>query len=50
MNNLPEDLTDFYILHEGISVILQEDIEEIDYSEIKDIQKNIPKRLAQVFI
>ena len=35
-NNLPEDLTDFYILHEGISVILQDDIEEIDYSEIEE--------------
>ena len=35
-NNLPVDLTDFYILHEGISVILQDEIEEIDYSEIKE--------------
>ena len=35
-NNLPADLTDFYILHEGISVILQDEIEEIDYSEIKE--------------
>lgn len=36
-NNLPEDLTDFYILHEGVSLILNEDeIEEIDYSEIKE--------------
>ena len=35
-NNLPEDLTDFYILHEGLSVILQDEIEEIDYSEIKE--------------
>ncbi len=34
-NNLPEDLTDFYILHEGISVILQDEIEEIDYSDIE---------------
>ena len=35
-NNLPADLTDFYILHEGLSVILQDEIEEIDYSEIKE--------------
>ncbi len=35
-NNLPKDLTDFYILHEGLSVILQDEIEEIDYSEIKE--------------
>ena len=36
-NNLPEDLTDFYILHEGISLILNDDqIEEIDYSDIEE--------------
>ena len=36
-NNLPEDLTDFYILHEGISLILnQDEIEELDYKEIKE--------------
>ena len=35
-NNLPADLTDFYILHEGLSVILQDEIEEIDYSEIEE--------------
>ena len=33
-NNLPEDLTDFYILHEGYTLISGENLEEVDYDDI----------------
>ena len=32
-NSLPDDLTDFYILHEGYTFITGENIEEVDYDE-----------------
>lgn len=35
-NNLPQDLTDFYILHEGYTLILGDELEEIDYDDIKE--------------
>ena len=35
-NNLPSDLTDFYILHEGYSIIDGNDLDEIDYSDVRE--------------
>ena len=35
-NTLPEDLTDFYILHEGYTLMLNDELEEIDYKDVKD--------------
>ena len=35
-NNLPDDLTDFYILHEGYTFITGENVEEVDYDEVKE--------------
>ncbi len=35
-NNLPEDLTDFYILHEGYTLITGDELEEVDYDDVKD--------------
>ena len=35
-NSLPEDLTDFYILHEGYTLMLNDDLEEIDYKDVKE--------------
>ena len=35
-NNLPKDLTDFYILHEGYTLMLNDELEEIDYKDVKD--------------
>ncbi len=35
-NNLPDDLTDFYILHEGYTFITGEDVEEIDYDDVEE--------------
>ena len=33
-NNIPSDLTDFYILHEGYTFITGENVEEVDYDEV----------------
>ena len=33
-NNLPDDLTDFYILHEGYTLISGENLEEVDYDDV----------------
>ena len=33
-NNLPADLTDFYILHEGYTLISGENLEEVDYDDV----------------
>ena len=33
-NNIPKDLTDFYILHEGYTLISGESVEEVDYDDI----------------
>ena len=36
-NNLPDDLTDFYILHEGYTLLLGDgNIEEVDYDDVKE--------------
>ncbi len=35
-NNLPSDLTDFYILHEGYTLITGENLEEVDYDDVKE--------------
>ncbi len=35
-NNLPSDLTDFYILHEGYTFITGENVEEVDYDEVEE--------------
>ena len=35
-NNLPADLTDFYILHEGYTFITGDDVEEVDYDDVKE--------------
>ena len=35
-NSLPDDLTDFYILHEGYTFITGENIEEIDYDDVEE--------------
>ena len=33
-NNLPDDLTDFYILHEGYTLISGDNLEEVDYDDV----------------
>ena len=35
-NNLPDDLTDFYILHEGYTFITGENVEEVDYDDVEE--------------
>ena len=35
-NNLPSDLTDFYILHEGYTFITGDNVEEVDYDEVEE--------------
>ena len=35
-NNLPADLTDFYILHEGYTFITGDNVEEVDYDDVKE--------------
>jgi len=36
-NSLPDDLTDFYILHEGYTLLLGDgDIEEVDYDDVRE--------------
>ena len=44
-NNIPEDLTDFYILHEGFVTVSDEELKEIDYDDIdeKSYTKNSKK-------
>ena len=44
-NNIPDDLTDFYILHEGFVTVSDEELKEIDYDEIdeKSYSKNSNK-------
>jgi|TARA_Y100000590_G_scaffold249439_1_gene280238 YidC/Oxa1 family membrane protein insertase len=44
-NTIPEDLTDFYILHEGFVTVSDEELKEIDYDEIdeKSYSKNSDK-------
>ena len=44
-NNIPEDLTDFYIVHEGYSIIdpSNNDLDEVDYDDVleKDFSKKV---------
>ncbi|RPF74627.1 MAG: membrane protein insertase YidC [Rickettsiales bacterium TMED289] len=40
-NNLPNDLTDFYILHEGYTFITGDNVEEVDYDEV--VEKKFSK-------
>ncbi len=35
-NNLPSDLTDFYILHEGYTLISGDNLEEVDYDDVDE--------------
>ncbi len=35
-NNVPEDLTDFYILHEGFVTVGDGDLKEVDYSDVEE--------------
>ena len=35
-NNLPSDLTDFYILHEGYTLISGDSLEEVDYDDVEE--------------
>ncbi len=35
-NNVPEDLTDFYILHEGFVAVTDQELKEIDYDDIDE--------------
>ena len=35
-NNLPSDLTDFYILHEGYTLISGDRLEEVDYDDVEE--------------
>ncbi len=35
-NNLPGDLTDFYILHEGYTLISGDSLEEVDYDDVEE--------------
>ena len=41
-NNLPSDLTDFYILHEGYTLISGDSLEEVDYDDVEE--KNFQPR------
>ena len=40
-NNLPDDLTDFYILHEGYTLISGDTLEEVDYDEVVEKKYSI---------
>ena len=40
-NNIPSDLTDFYILHEGYTFITGENVEEVDYDEVEEKKYSI---------
>jgi YidC/Oxa1 family membrane protein insertase len=35
-NNIPEDLTDFYILHEGFVTVGDGELEEVDYDDVEE--------------
>ena len=35
-NNLPQDLTDFYILHEGYTILQNDELEEVDYKDVRE--------------
>ena len=35
-NNVPEDLTDFYILHEGFKTVVDGELEEVDYDDVEE--------------
>ena len=35
-NNLPSELTDFYILHEGYTLISGDSLEEVDYDDVEE--------------
>ena len=37
-NNIPDDLTDFYIVHEGYSIIdpSNNDLDEVDYDDVEE--------------
>jgi len=35
-NNVPEDLTDFYILHEGFITVGDGELEEVDYDDVEE--------------
>ena len=35
-NNVPEDLTDFYILHEGFVTVGDGELEEVDYDDVEE--------------
>ncbi len=48
-NNLPDDLTDFYILHEGYTFLLGDgNIEEVDYDDVKE--KKYSKQSSSGFL
>ena len=47
-NNVPEDLTDFYILHEGFVTVSNDELKEIDYDEIDE--KSYSKKSNKGFI
>ena len=40
-NNLPSDLTDFYILHEGYTLISDDNLEEVDYDDVVEEKYSI---------
>tara|TARA_B100000579_G_C22823810_1_gene852008 strand:+ start:125 stop:1825 length:1701 start_codon:yes stop_codon:yes gene_type:complete len=35
-NNVPEDLTDFWILHEGFTTVINGELKEVDYKDVKE--------------
>ncbi len=48
-NSLPEDLTDFYILHEGYSIINGDgDVEEVDYDDV--LEKSFSREESSGFL
>tara|TARA_B100002052_G_scaffold7191_1_gene6196 strand:+ start:603 stop:2288 length:1686 start_codon:yes stop_codon:yes gene_type:complete len=47
-NNIPDDLTDFYILHEGFVTVSNDELKEIDYDEIDE--KSYSKKSNKGFI
>ena len=48
-NNLPDDLTDFYILHEGYTLLLGDgNIEEVDYDDVE--KKKYSKESSSGFL
>ena len=49
-NNVPEDLTDFYILHEGFVTVGDGELEEVDYDEVDEPGEKFTREASTGFI